>query len=291
MPIVQILAGEVELAVSEWPVPQVDAVMMRRPGQKPAVFYKNTDPRGLRQRFTLAHELGHLKLAWHLGNKACEVAPSETGSDRANGRPPEEREADTFASCLLVPDRWLEAVSRTYGEDMTGLLEAVSTAQVSTTASLLALRRGLSAGWAFQLNSRPDLITSAGTVTPVAGPAELTRSAEDHGVYVLQGNNVRWWRLAGRFDIPAEDDDPRSTTELLRSAIRSHESDPARAKWIEQSANGKVGGGTKDDAGRPAGEVFASLTYRFRYVEYAAMTTHPDFQKWLTRKARDKANK
>ncbi|MDR7167571.1 hypothetical protein J2W56_001290 [Nocardia kruczakiae] len=289
VPIMQILSAEAELTECDWPIPNVDAVMLRHEGKRPSIYYRRAEDRLLRQRFTLAHELGHLKLAWHLGNKACEV--SSSSGRYVSLRPPEEREADTFASCVLVPDRWLKELVREHGDDMHGVLNGLAAAQVSTTASLIALRRALSGAWAFRINSNTEPFMLVGTSIPPEGFHALTDSAEGHGQSTLHGNTVCWWRLTGSVSALPEDADPRPTTELLRSAINSGESDPAAAKWIEQSANGKVGGWTKDDAGRPAEELYATLCYRFKTVAYSWIATHPDFQLWLARKARAKASR
>ncbi|OXR40145.1 hypothetical protein B7C42_07769 [Nocardia cerradoensis] len=264
--------------------------MLRRSGRKPAVYHRSL-PRGplhsYRQRFTLAHELGHLKLAWHLGNKACEMPGTGPSENAAVHRYLEEQEADQFASCLLVPDRWLVELISSYGHDMDGMLGAIAVAKVSTTASLLALRRQLSVGWVFQINNQQNLLTSRGT----ALPGGLADAAQDHGCTELHKNKVRWWRLTAPFAIPPEDQGPRQTPDLLRGAIRSCERDHAEQKRIEQSANGIVGGGANQDAGKPPAEVFAALAYRFQRVDYVPITQHPDFHLWLARKARAVAAK
>jgi Zn-dependent peptidase ImmA (M78 family) len=65
----------------------------------PFIFYNVNTTRG-RQRFTIAHEIGHAFL--HTDVFACRVA--ETFSrHRTSRRPLAEREADFFASELLIP--------------------------------------------------------------------------------------------------------------------------------------------------------------------------------------------
>ncbi len=293
MDIAALLGELADLSSVDWPFSTVDAIMLRRPGKRPDVYYKPVDDRGLRQRFTLAHELGHLRLAWHIGNKACSIPTNGPGLLRT--RRPEEQEADVFASCILVPNRWLRDLSASYGDNMNDLLSELRSAQVSTKASILALRRMLPAGWVFQINGQ-EPVHSRGTALPAFAGALTVRRNLDHeasssGRLDLHGNTVRWWRLTGSYGLPDEDEDPRTTTELLRSAIRAHEPDHHNAVHLERVANGIVGGGTRDDAGKPAGELYASLLYRFRKLAVQEILTHPDFHMWLARKARDKAAK
>ncbi|MCD2140414.1 ImmA/IrrE family metallo-endopeptidase [Rhodococcus pyridinivorans] len=296
---IEALLGEIaDLQSVRWPFRTVDAIMIRRPDNRPQVFYSPVDERGLRQRFTLAHELGHLKLAWHLGNKACTLpGPSAAAPDLPSfqSRPPEEQEADVFASAILVPNRWLGELTATYGDDMDTMLNSVATAQVSATASLLALRRVLPSGWAFQINNQSDPILSRGTeLGPSSGlplRSLLDKEAHGSGRVVLHQQTVRWWRLTEPYGLPDVDSDSRTTTELLRSAIAACGYTGSVALRVERSANGKVGGVTRADAGKPAGELFAVLRYRFRDFAYRDALEHNDFQLWLARKARDKAAK
>lgn len=293
VPILELLQERAEVIEEIWPGDSVDALMLRRDGLPAQVFYKRHDHRGLRDRFTLGHELGHLVLPWQLGNASCFAGDNGFDSILSG----DEVEADVFASCLLAPDRWLRQLAEKHGDNMSELLVAATQAEISATATLLALRRALPIGWVFQLNARKTTFTSIGTSIPngYTSPEELRRSignrAQDSGTVNLHSHTVQWWRLTSPYGLPDEDADPRTTTELLRSAIAQFVLDPAEARRIEQSANGKVGGGTKDDAGKPAAELYAGLKFRFKDVPYQEVVSHPDFELWLARKARAKAAK
>jgi Zn-dependent peptidase ImmA (M78 family) len=68
-----------------------------------------------RFNFTLAHEIGH----WRLHREHLRNDPNEVSLFQANGKPafvcrssqkpPEETQADQFASCLLMPRKLLRA--------------------------------------------------------------------------------------------------------------------------------------------------------------------------------------
>ena len=61
-----------------------------------------------RQRFTLAHEIGHVVIPWHTGTIQCNTDnPSASLSDRKKVDFQEE-EANVFASELLIPSDWLK---------------------------------------------------------------------------------------------------------------------------------------------------------------------------------------
>lgn len=81
----------------------VSGMLLRREGQSPVIGVNDSQPL-LRQRFTIAHELGHLLL--HPGREVVLDRPvrinmrdglSSTATDR------EEIEANAFAASLLMP--------------------------------------------------------------------------------------------------------------------------------------------------------------------------------------------
>jgi Zn-dependent peptidase ImmA (M78 family) len=71
---------------------------------KPAIAYLNKARPIPRQRFTLAHELGHIFLKHSRRDlyDAEEVRGMGEGQDE-HAKPPKEKEADAFASELLIP--------------------------------------------------------------------------------------------------------------------------------------------------------------------------------------------
>lgn len=76
------------------------------------IFYDSSLPVG-RQRFTVAHEIGHLALG-HVGNGMATVENREpTGTERT-----EERQANQFAARLLAPACVLHEVGATTPEEI-----------------------------------------------------------------------------------------------------------------------------------------------------------------------------
>jgi Zn-dependent peptidase ImmA (M78 family) len=90
-----------------------------------------------RQRFTLAHELGHLMLA----------KPDEDFTARRmwSGPDREERFCDQFAAAVLLPRDWVIAQFGGAPERLSVVRKLARTAEASLSASLLRLREVL--GW------------------------------------------------------------------------------------------------------------------------------------------------
>jgi hypothetical protein len=74
---------------------------------------RDNAPGSPRARFTLAHELGHYFIDEHRNNLISgQVGPHPSSSDQASSGLVIEREADFFASRLLMPDSRFQAATR-----------------------------------------------------------------------------------------------------------------------------------------------------------------------------------
>jgi Zn-dependent peptidase ImmA (M78 family) len=92
-----------------------DAVVVASGRPRPLIVVNRTRP-PVRRRFSIAHEIGHLRIPWHAATTiACHADPaSGVGAIEGDFSDPYricEAEANRFASELLIPRRWLAAVS------------------------------------------------------------------------------------------------------------------------------------------------------------------------------------
>lgn len=99
-----------QLIYKSIPIDGVDGVCinLKHPKKKTKIVVNNTSSNN-RQRFTLAHELGHIIIPWHLGTIIDDIDNKETKSGCDNPYWINEREANRFASELLMPFDWLYA--------------------------------------------------------------------------------------------------------------------------------------------------------------------------------------
>ncbi|MGH2973614.1 MAG: ImmA/IrrE family metallo-endopeptidase [Solirubrobacterales bacterium] len=109
--LVEDLAEALEVAVERRPgSPDISGLLYRDDGR--VVIGVNADDSPVRQRFTIAHELGHLRL--HKG-ESLHVDRELRVNLRApsiQGRGGEEREANWFAAALLMPERMVRSVAK-----------------------------------------------------------------------------------------------------------------------------------------------------------------------------------
>lgn len=94
-----------ELYYLEFPDAETDGVTLdlKVAGERPKIFINSRRPER-RQIFTLAHELGHIIIPWHIGSIVDNISHDigEYGTKYYKM----EQEADEFASELLLPEEW-----------------------------------------------------------------------------------------------------------------------------------------------------------------------------------------
>jgi len=114
---------------------EIDGAILEIEG-KPAIAVLNKARPLQRQRFTLAHELGHIFLE-HIKRDIYdpeEIRENDTQSaDKM--KPPKEIEADIFASELLIPRKQLKK----YAADMNNIDKLAGIFQVSKQAMTVAI--------------------------------------------------------------------------------------------------------------------------------------------------------
>jgi hypothetical protein len=272
---VDVVAVTSEFAVIEradWPVASVDGITINCSSPRPRIFYAG-DPEALRTRFTIAHELGHAVMAWHIGTAECAMQ-QRTSSERS----PVEREADHFASELLLPSEWLkETVVRRHA-NMDLVLADVSEARASATASTIAVANVLPEGWAFQIDNNPLMVTRR--FGPTLSRVEAQRRSSAAGTFELHQQIIRWWRL---FDVPPLPElplDKKTAYGMLDVAWADYGDTAPSRKTIDGKVSGLMGANMNG---------VLDLETAFGYLLFK-LGTNPlyetrDFRCWLAWKA------
>lgn len=227
-------------------------------GDDPPRVFVRADLPPLRERFTLAHELAHIQLAWHVGTVNCQidaVADAEYSVAAVSGA--QECEANEFASRLLAPDRWLSplvtGLSSFERTAMQTVLNSLSEAQMSAHAGLIALSRHLLPGHAFFVDQ--SFAISRSTSWPGQAPLNGTEveqylerciSVEE---FIHQGRTIFWAvtpeSVKPGSRIPANFVDVRTPHQILTACCRRAFGEEL-AKSKAMSINGVVGGLTND---------------------------------------------
>ncbi len=102
-------------------------------GKRPTVLVNSGKSR-VRQRFTMAHELGHVLIPWHRGSIVDEIDASGTFDSEYFAT---EAEANRFASELLMPSCWVTEELSGSENPVLALSNLVEQADVSLQAALI----------------------------------------------------------------------------------------------------------------------------------------------------------
>lgn len=303
IPIRRLVEEIANLSEESWPYKDCDALAVDlATSNRPSVFLRADLPKR-RKRFTLAHEYGHLNLAWHVGNLACNptinefsveaLQPAENRSDFAAKRRIREQEAEAtrFASCLLIPETFIRPLVQS--GDMGAVLMGLNAADTSCQAALMRLHQILQPGFVFAYSEGPgwEYLISPGTALPSGfnslspQDAKLTTESVESGTVELSDRRVIWYRLA-EFEDHYLADDPRSTTEVLRAAIAATESQIDKHESLFKTINGIASGKLSQDRADTAEQALAILRQHFSARDdLKFIRTHPDFDLYLRRKA------
>lgn len=124
-----------DLSVKKFPV-QIDGVCLdlKMPGRRPKVWISRDIP-PVRRRFTLAHEIGHIVIPWHLGTIVDDIDVPRSGE--ATKYREMEAEANRFAAELLMPSTWVVGLSER-ADHVAGLMRSIrQIADVSYPAAFI----------------------------------------------------------------------------------------------------------------------------------------------------------
>jgi hypothetical protein len=219
---------------------------LKVPGRRPAIILnKNRPP--TRRRFTLAHEIGHLVIPWHVGTIIDDIE-IEHGSDSPFYWEL-EGEANRFAAELLMPSTWVEGILGQHDNPCEMLEDIRIGADVSFDAALIRLNNALPSGYIYSLVKDDGLVMSAGrsegtlASRPERGtlldfntafPASTARWA-----MALRGGICAWWYFPRETTLP-DVDETRGWREVLDEILCDLDLDGDVIRTVRQTVNAIV---------------------------------------------------
>ena len=275
------------------PVPGVDGVCLdlKVPGKAPRVIVNDNNP-ATRKRFTLAHELGHILIPWHLGSiiDDIDVPPS---SPTFYGDL--EREANAFAAEVLMPEPWIRGIVSKI-DNLARVHGAIAkTCNVSPYAAARRLSGFLPAGSAYasvkgkqiQFAGRSEGTIAVQLLEGTSLSSDAYDYADHHYTFKYGDAELHWWRLPSSMTLNVEDG--RSWREVLNSIASEICDSMEAAIAMKQSVNG-VAAFANSVAKRTESytqeSVAAACIQRFKdREEFAAFVKHEDFETYVSKRA------
>lgn len=224
-------------------------VNLKHPSRKPAVFISKGIAKN-RQKFTLAHELGHIVIPWHVGAIVSNLDPAS--NDPAYFEI--ETEANAFASEVLMPLAWLRDMHRKHRGNISELHRRVADdAEVSLAAAAKGLVRFIEPGYVFAEIDGSDVVRVCGKSehTPAAAPlweetiehpADYYLNSSAHHSSSNGQTTFHWWV----FDLAVQKPrirtkDTRSWQEVFDVIADDLRFDESERKALTRSISGVVG--------------------------------------------------
>jgi hypothetical protein len=140
-----ICRGLADLRYKNFPI-DIDGLCLdlKVSGKRPRVWVSKKAP-PVRRRFTIAHEIGHIIIPWHMGTIIDDIDAPHSGE---RGRYREmEAEANRFAAELLMPSAWVIGLSER-SDHAAGLMHTLhQVANVSLPAAFLKVAKFGKAGF------------------------------------------------------------------------------------------------------------------------------------------------
>jgi len=282
------------------PIPMdIDGVCadLKVTGKKTRI-YVNSETPPKRQRFTLAHEIGHVIIPWHTGTVFDLTTLSE--SDCSVEYWEMEHEANSFATELLMPSSWVEVEVEANLEDIYKLHKTiVNEADVSNIAACLRLIQFLPPGYMFVAVDHGSYVQYSGksnnTIAPV--PSRGTRlnlkKQYTHSIknYVIETSSAvyYWLHLPIEIGLPNSHECCDWRTRL-KEIFKSLKFESSKQQKMTQQLNGVLGFAnsvikreviTKE-------KLYGACIQRLEQKEHLApLYQHPDFPDFLVAKIND----
>lgn len=282
--------------VEEAPLPvMADAITVgvKRAGVRPRMILNAHLRSPLRRRFTLAHEIGHIRIPWHVGTIVSHVEYDIRYTDEIYAAI--ESEANQFAGELLIPSVWLKQLARSHDDVGELVKTAARESEVSLEAAAIQCSRSLPPGFVFVVTTASGIVKYSGR-SPNTG-ITLVQNGDrfDSTTYKdLTSNRAILplsYRLLHVFQLPIPvlapstlAEDPRGANDVLREMLQGV---PAQdAAHLRQSINGVVGAINKPGATLEeiVGRVFQRCTSD---PKYGLVSSHPDFRLYANKKAHE----
>ncbi|MFT2010200.1 ImmA/IrrE family metallo-endopeptidase [Pontibacter sp. 13R65] len=271
------------------PIDGVDGVSinLKVPGKKPTIVL-NTDASKTRQKFTLAHELGHIIIPWHIGTIVDNIYNDSYKNYEYSLK---EQQANRFASELLMPFEWIIDEYEEFKDDLSSLHQRIAVqAGVSLQASAIRLIQVLPSNIVYTAEKFGMIVLHSGktegTNTFVQDSGMIFKEnfypyVDSYTVCGTSSETYHWWKISSEVFIDAEDQ--RVWQEILDNII--HDIQPnddieyfrKKVVGIMSFAHGKV----KSTGDYNVNTVVAACIHRLRRSELDDLTQHKDFEKFV----------
>lgn len=234
----------------------IDAVQLKASSKRrrPLIIL-NKSKHILRRKFTLAHELGHTLIPWHMGwsidddDISCNINYNTKAN---NSFEKSEIEANAFASELLIPSQWVNNII-TSNYSFTKILGfVIEESKVSLSASCIAVLKNMPPGYIIFITDNKNNIKfqakSNGTLIRSIAAKKLNfldsfvEFSEESGTVTMLEYTIYWFRFKDYYiNNQLEHFDTKTSTDILREIISESIIEENERQKALYSINGIIG--------------------------------------------------
>ena len=287
-----------EIIYKDIPYKGIDGVSVniKVPGKSPKIIVNTLLP-PKRQLFTIAHELGHIIIPWHLGTIIDDIY-SQGYKDYIYSEL--EHEANRFAAELLMPKQWLMAQIKKHKKSYALLHENIALKSgVSDYAAAIRLLEILPKNTIF-IGVENGFVKHSGKTANTDASLQLSNENfradyypyyDSYSIYQTDSTSYHWWKISEEVEISTKDD--REWREILNGIV--NDINPAEGvEKFKKSINGIVAfanGKIKRQGDYSINKIVAACINRLRREGLDNFTNHPDFESFIKAKAIDLFNR
>lgn len=279
---------------------EIDGITLnlKIPGKKPYIIL-NGHTSVHRMRFTLAHELGHILMPWHMGNIIDITRESKHLPKYMSEYWELESEANRFASELLMPSNWVKSQIKRFKTPEEMMENIVELAHVSSHAATISLIRTLEPGYVFALmNENNEVIFSGrsnGTLASAPDwnskidPVKQFPFCKKFYQFEIDRNIFIWWHFTDDVRINKIKDE-RDWREILNQIVDEIEITVDTKAKFKQRINGVIASANSRVRGesRNFNSLYSACIQRMYSREnFQSVVSHSDFESFLIKKVKD----
>lgn len=282
-----------ELIFAEIPIDGVDGITLNlKVKDVKSKVIVNSNNHKVRQRFTLAHELGHLIIPWHIGNI---IDSLNTPEDLAyNSHWQIENEANIFASEFLMPTDWVKSAIQMH-KNLSNLHSFIAdSCDVSLQAAAIKLTPLLPPNIVFAV-TKGNIVKYSGKTdgTFASAPqrdcdlqSNLYSYALNYYSKKTQKQVLHWWELPNTMSIVSTDTRPwRVILAEIIEDLPEYSNKKTSINGIIAGINGRK---KSSNLAYSVETLTSSLIQRFNNDKtYINLINHPKFESFLYQRIKE----
>lgn len=283
------------------PPGEVDAILLgaSEKNDRPRIILASNKSLN-RQRFTLAHEIGHLIIPWHVFGSIIVCHTDLYGVMNSSNYKIIESEANEFASELLLPYEWLTEIIRRLDGNLEQIFLEAKVAEVSDTVVCIAMSRLMRPNYIFAVVNQSGIVQASGSTNKTIYPCplrefplnsdKLDRECRAKIEFQTTSNVIVWWDFS--FENTSINQailiSEEPSKEILNRILEETFIESDKIISIKNTINGIIGGANNQIDGCNFENHFNTIRQYLRRNDILIdVVSHQEFDIFIAQKSRE----